>query len=766
MSLLFHVCSHILSKVLFPRTVEVCPNEQTDLKREIEIMSMILKLQKALAANVNTNPQDVFAAKAFLQDQGHYTAPEWGLSQFPDRALFDAIKAFQKSNGLRVDGVMKPEGETEQTTQRIQADALNLQSMGRNGDTILAHITPDEAMMLKANGGAGTLNPKTGLLEFYSTYSNNRARDKAERDSSANRSKTSSTNNKNDGNGSNKNKDKEFSFARNFAEDLGNLFSGNWTGPHSAYDTRNANARADETGGDPKDYMRGGRYGPGGALYSASALHAAGVKAQATAARERTRQAQKAQNKESRADQYSALAKTDEDPNLDTQSTQARPTRSASLYGPSEVDQREAYGPPRASSAQQSAPAQTAQTAPAKRTPTPGVDPSWASSPDPKVQAQNVLNTNARREQEREDAKAKQRMDAGIADQRAKAKAKNPDKDYSEAMLKGAYQANRTAAHTAKTVRDLISRSNAISAKAQSQGLSLTPAQSLRHEIDKIRTQNKANAAKATQTKQARAVINLLAPTVIKALTAKPVAPVAAAAPTYTDDQIHRKITELKTKIHKTKPDFKLSYSAWKGAAMSALAAENNQPKAKAQIDKFIADQKQISDHKITYERTVKNQPNGYRNDGFIGQIWSGNNEVDWGGSPDDNISLGENNSLKSVTLNVDGPFRIEPTSVSAGLDGASITVDWYGRSASGNITPEYRMKTEDTNIRQHKISNLFGMALGSLDFAPPYTDRNPNGYSVTISKSGQPNTNGASTGMTFNIYSQKGNKPVTRDIR
>jgi len=536
-------------------------------------MSTVLKLQKALAANVNTNPQDVFAAKAFLQDQGHYAAPEWGLSEFPDRALFDAIKAFQKSNGLRVDGVMNPEGETEETTQRIQANALNLQSMGRNGDTILAHITPGEAKMLKANGGAGTLNPKTGLLEFYGTYANNRARDKAERDSSANRSDTSPSTSNNNGNSSKNNNDKKFSFARNFAEDLGNLFSGNWTGAHSAYDTRNAKARADETKGDPKDYLRGGIYGPGGGSYSASALHAAGARAQAKADRVKARQAHQAQNKENRADQYSALAKPGDDPDLDTKSTQARPNQSASLYGPLEAGQREIVGPHQASSSQQPAPAQTARTASTKPTSTPGVDPSWASSPNHEDQVRNVLNTNARRAQEQEDAKAKQRMDAGIADQRAKAKAKTPDKDYSDAQLKGAYQANRTAAHTAKTVRDLISRSNAISAKAQSQGLSLTPAQSLRHEIDKIRTQNKAKAAKAAQTQQARAVINLLAPTVIKALTAKPVAPVAAAAPTFTDDQIHQRITELKAK----KPGVRKAYTDWVDDAVTDLTAEQNQ---------------------------------------------------------------------------------------------------------------------------------------------------------------------------------------------
>ena len=42
-----------------------------------------------------------------------------------------------------------------------------LQGKGRNGDTILAHINPDEAALLRDYGGAGTTNPDTGLLEFY-----------------------------------------------------------------------------------------------------------------------------------------------------------------------------------------------------------------------------------------------------------------------------------------------------------------------------------------------------------------------------------------------------------------------------------------------------------------------------------------------------------------------------------------------------------------------------------------------------------------------
>jgi hypothetical protein len=47
------------------------------------------------------------------------------------------------------------------------ADAARaLQGMGRNGDTILAHINPQEAEMLRQAGGMGTRNPYTGLMEY------------------------------------------------------------------------------------------------------------------------------------------------------------------------------------------------------------------------------------------------------------------------------------------------------------------------------------------------------------------------------------------------------------------------------------------------------------------------------------------------------------------------------------------------------------------------------------------------------------------------
>lgn len=48
----------------------------------------------------------------------------------------------------------------------LPALAQMLRAKGRGKDTMLAHITPKEAALLKRRGGSGTTNPDTGLPEF------------------------------------------------------------------------------------------------------------------------------------------------------------------------------------------------------------------------------------------------------------------------------------------------------------------------------------------------------------------------------------------------------------------------------------------------------------------------------------------------------------------------------------------------------------------------------------------------------------------------
>ena len=47
-----------------------------------------------------------------------------------------------------------------------EKEKTKLKKLGRNGDTELAHVNPQEKAMLKAMGGSGTINPNTGLREY------------------------------------------------------------------------------------------------------------------------------------------------------------------------------------------------------------------------------------------------------------------------------------------------------------------------------------------------------------------------------------------------------------------------------------------------------------------------------------------------------------------------------------------------------------------------------------------------------------------------
>lgn len=57
-------------------------------------------------------------------------------------------------------------GEMQMAQGGLASMAQRVQSAGRNGDTMLAHITPQEASLLERRGGLGSINPSTGLPEY------------------------------------------------------------------------------------------------------------------------------------------------------------------------------------------------------------------------------------------------------------------------------------------------------------------------------------------------------------------------------------------------------------------------------------------------------------------------------------------------------------------------------------------------------------------------------------------------------------------------
>jgi len=67
----------------------------------------------------------------------------------------------------RASAPQMPEPPVGMARGGIAEAARMVAGSGRNGDTMLAHITPEEAMLLKKRGGSGTINPKTGLPEYF-----------------------------------------------------------------------------------------------------------------------------------------------------------------------------------------------------------------------------------------------------------------------------------------------------------------------------------------------------------------------------------------------------------------------------------------------------------------------------------------------------------------------------------------------------------------------------------------------------------------------
>ena len=125
-------------------------------------------------------PQEIIDAmqqivEVILRDPQNYAAIRQDLlaDEFPEDLLpeqFDPM--FFGALKVALDQV-----EAEAGGQPVQSFAMGgianlrpiaqaMQSMGRGQDTVLAHITPQEARMLQMSGGIGTINPRTGLREY------------------------------------------------------------------------------------------------------------------------------------------------------------------------------------------------------------------------------------------------------------------------------------------------------------------------------------------------------------------------------------------------------------------------------------------------------------------------------------------------------------------------------------------------------------------------------------------------------------------------
>ena len=96
-----------------------------------------LYLKNTLAANSLAEPDDVIITKRALERLGYYDRPQWGLQDFTDDGLFAGIRSFQEDNGLTIDGVMKPGGETERAL---------IPQLGHEEETETGQLGSDQAL--------------------------------------------------------------------------------------------------------------------------------------------------------------------------------------------------------------------------------------------------------------------------------------------------------------------------------------------------------------------------------------------------------------------------------------------------------------------------------------------------------------------------------------------------------------------------------------------------------------------------------------------
>ena len=152
-----------ISNELLSGASQVDPQAVYKFKSELsklQIPPEVLNILDRLLQEILSNPQRYAEIRQTALEAG---IPADLLPERFDPSFFGALNmALDQLSGA---------GEKVQSFAKggiaeLKPIAKAIQSQGRNGDTILAHINPAEARMLKRMGGSGTINPATGLPEF------------------------------------------------------------------------------------------------------------------------------------------------------------------------------------------------------------------------------------------------------------------------------------------------------------------------------------------------------------------------------------------------------------------------------------------------------------------------------------------------------------------------------------------------------------------------------------------------------------------------
>lgn len=143
---------------------EIVPNLDELTDEQLDVLIMLFQALFEDKKNYKKNVAELVSRG--LLDEGDL--PE----EYDPEMLSMMFAAMLDAKRARTASVAPPMEPPASFARGGIAEAARLvASQGRYGDTMLAHITPAEARMLKRAGGSGTINPKTGLPEYWNPFS-------------------------------------------------------------------------------------------------------------------------------------------------------------------------------------------------------------------------------------------------------------------------------------------------------------------------------------------------------------------------------------------------------------------------------------------------------------------------------------------------------------------------------------------------------------------------------------------------------------------
>jgi hypothetical protein len=142
------------------------PIAVAEFRRELEEMEIppeVLALLNSMVDEILSDPANYAAIRARYMAQG---VDEELLPEAFDAQLFGALQV--ALDQLRApDTMAPPQNFAKGGVASLRPMAQAMADAGRNGDTMVAHISPIEAQILRRIGGSGTTNPTTGMPEFF-----------------------------------------------------------------------------------------------------------------------------------------------------------------------------------------------------------------------------------------------------------------------------------------------------------------------------------------------------------------------------------------------------------------------------------------------------------------------------------------------------------------------------------------------------------------------------------------------------------------------